>query len=443
MRAWVLLALANICLSAPHHVRLSSKNLKQSSHPVVQFQHDFERALEEDEDDDVKREVDAITTEAYAHELQVITGAASGPKHQRNVATTGHNLFQKYAGCRFQQANLQVQFVDFEANGRTLSNVVGCRAGTTSDKFLLAGAHYDTLPGADQPSPGAMDNGSGVAVMLMTAKAIKDFALDKTYCMAVFDGEELGCLGSGSLAKSIKADPTLSRRFVGAITSDMSTGFKPSYKSGTPAGWSKQNSKIIQGEETVGPDVDGIHIDGSPISHKLIQTFSKAALRATKSTHTPVLESEKMLWSSDHKSFVRHGFPAIDICSANHREYKYWHDQHNTTEGLEPLIGTEITKTTVVALAQLAGKRRSTADLEEEEEEPRARRAIRVPVFPHSQSMTERFGDVNCADLLSEYDSSPPYVQQEDDPSVISSLRVKASEELDEALTYLESFVKK
>src|SRR3954463_8160595 len=57
----------------------------------------------------------------------------------------------------------------FEAKGKTFSNIMAEKQGTdlTGDIFVV-GAHYDT----HKDSPGANDNGSGIAALLDLARAV-------------------------------------------------------------------------------------------------------------------------------------------------------------------------------------------------------------------------------------------------------------------------------
>jgi hypothetical protein len=57
---------------------------------------------------------------------------------------------------------------------------------------VVVGAHLDAVPG----SPGANDNGAGVAVLLGLARALKDHAWTVTVELCFFDQEERGLVGS-------------------------------------------------------------------------------------------------------------------------------------------------------------------------------------------------------------------------------------------------------
>jgi acetylornithine deacetylase/succinyl-diaminopimelate desuccinylase-like protein len=65
----------------------------------------------------------------------------------------------------------------YDVEGVRCSNLEVTRPGTRHpDDILLIGAHYDSVIG----SPGANDNGSGVAVMLEMARRFADVEVDRT-----------------------------------------------------------------------------------------------------------------------------------------------------------------------------------------------------------------------------------------------------------------------
>lgn len=63
----------------------------------------------------------------------------------------------------------------------------------TGDPTLVVGAHYDAV----EISPGANDNGGGVAVVMMLAAELRRHAWRGTIDFVFFDQEEVGLVGSG------------------------------------------------------------------------------------------------------------------------------------------------------------------------------------------------------------------------------------------------------
>jgi Peptidase family M28 len=93
-------------------------------------------------------------------------------------------------------------------------NIFAERPGT--DKAagtILVGAHYDTV----SVSPGADDNGSGVAVVLEIARLFASRPTPRTLQLALFDKEETGLLGS----KAFVAKKSNLKNLRGAIVMDM------------------------------------------------------------------------------------------------------------------------------------------------------------------------------------------------------------------------------
>ena len=78
-------------------------------------------------------------------------------------------------------------------------NVVATLNGTdpNSDAIFILCAHYDTT----KTSPGANDDGSGVATMLAIANICSQYSFNHTIRFIAFSGEEVGVYGSNAYAK--------------------------------------------------------------------------------------------------------------------------------------------------------------------------------------------------------------------------------------------------
>lgn len=91
----------------------------------------------------------------------------------------------------------------------TVENIVAKLAGTGGGKSLVLASHYDSVPA----SPGASDDGAGVAAMLETLRALRNRPALKNDIIFLFtDGEEAGLLG----AKAFVAEHSLALN-VGAV----------------------------------------------------------------------------------------------------------------------------------------------------------------------------------------------------------------------------------
>jgi hypothetical protein len=93
-------------------------------------------------------------------------------------------------------------------------NIFAERLGTDQAAgAILMGAHYDTV----LDSPGADDNGTGVAVLLESARLFGSLPTPKTLQLAFFDKEEAGLLGSSAFVSDKKHLENLQ----GAVILDM------------------------------------------------------------------------------------------------------------------------------------------------------------------------------------------------------------------------------
>merc|ERR1719217_689137 len=75
-------------------------------------------------------------------------------------------------------------------------NLLSQIPGSSGDRYILVGAHYDSIPRTG-PAPGAEDNGSGVATLLSIAKLLKVKGQpNRSIHFVLFTAEEEGLLGS-------------------------------------------------------------------------------------------------------------------------------------------------------------------------------------------------------------------------------------------------------
>ncbi len=101
---------------------------------------------------------------------------------------------ERYLAEQFASLGLAVSSHAFEVFGRSFHNVVATKhvAGPATIPPLILAAHYDTVPG----SPGADDNASGLAVLLETARALREARLAAEVRFIAFCLEEEDLLGS-------------------------------------------------------------------------------------------------------------------------------------------------------------------------------------------------------------------------------------------------------
>lgn len=116
------------------------------------------------------------------------------------IANGGHFLVKEYIRQEFRNFG-QVESHFFEIKGKSSENLILKLNQNLSNPPILIGAHYDTVPG----SPGADDNGSGIAVLLELARILSEYPnQNHSIQLVAFDLEEYGLLGSKAYAKQLK-----------------------------------------------------------------------------------------------------------------------------------------------------------------------------------------------------------------------------------------------
>jgi len=118
--------------------------------------------------------------------LKDLTAIAQRP---RPVGSSEHTAVANYIQNELTGLGLSPEI----QQTRAVMNILVRLKGTSDEKAVLLVAHYDTVP----KSPGAADNGSAVAAILETLRALKSGQPLRNDVIALFsDGEEVGLLGA-------------------------------------------------------------------------------------------------------------------------------------------------------------------------------------------------------------------------------------------------------
>ena len=187
--------------------------------------------------------------------------------------------------------------------------------------IVLVSAHYDSVT----ISPGADDDGSGVAVVLAVAEIFSHYEFNSTIRFVLFSGEEQGLLGSHEYVKNayrnserIIADLTLDG--VGyAVTAD--DGSKIKHHTNNQSAWMVGISKAIA-----------------------VQYYNEIGLEVERLPHVTF---------SDHESFVEYNYDASFFYQ--YVLTPYYHTSEDTLEHINITYLSKVCKLTVGTLATIAG----------------------------------------------------------------------------------------
>ncbi len=218
----------------------------------------------------------------------------------------------------------------FQVGSDVADNVIAVMTGSVRpDDWHIVGAHYDSIASElasdpEAPSPGAEDNGSGVAALLEMARAFSRHPPESTLIFIAYSGEEQGLFGSLDHAQKLIA-------------------------SGDDA---KVKSVLV---------MDMIGYTRDPVLDCLLETDETGqglvdvlAAAAKQYTELSILTSTNP-FGSDHVSYLSNGIPAVLVIENDWNRYPNYHRSSDVTDlvGLE--MGREVIKMNLAALAQLAG----------------------------------------------------------------------------------------
>ncbi|VVB62296.1 Peptidase family M28 [uncultured archaeon] len=121
-----------------------------------------------------------------------------GPRY---TGTRNCRRAAEYIYTTFNEMGLDVEFQKWYHNGYFSKNVVATLPGTevNSTAVYIFCAHYDTVAF----SPGANDDGSGMAAVLATAKILSQYSFPYTIRFIAFSGEEQAVYGSYCCARDV------------------------------------------------------------------------------------------------------------------------------------------------------------------------------------------------------------------------------------------------
>ena len=242
------------------------------------------------------------------------------------------------------------------------ANVVAIGDGETDEAIVIV-AHHDTVRG----SPGADDNGAGVAALIELAAQLSGRSFRRTVILAAPDFEEIGLIGSRYLVRWLRAH----YRVRGAIVFDP-IGFmdpRPG-RQAVPAGIDRLypgQTARLDARERAGDTVVTIYRRSSV---RLVHEWARC-LAATLGADRVLLLRDPLdlplvgpallavpaarhFSRSDHVNFWRAGLPAIQVTNtANFRNPNY-HRPSDTPDTLDYETLARITAATALAIERLA-----------------------------------------------------------------------------------------
>ena len=266
---------------------------------------------------DVIEMIQKVNKSKLREHVQTIQDFGPHPTGSEALELVGEYIYNE-----LDSTNLPVEYVEWRCKKLSGKNIVATHQGIgKTDGIIIVCAHYDSV----EISPGADDDGSGVAIVLMLAEIFSNYFFNTTIKFILFSGEEQGKLGSGVYAKTAKENNdniigVLALDKVGyAITAD--DGQKVVHHSNVESDWMRDISTEMA------------------------------------SKYYDYIKLEVLCWSedsgSDHKAFVDEGFHGTDF--VRYAVNPFYHTSEDKIEHMNITYLTKVCNLTLVTLGKLAG----------------------------------------------------------------------------------------
>jgi len=211
-------------------------------------------------------------------------------------------------------AGVEAHRDEVDVNVGVVANVVATFEGVTRpEEVVLIGAHYDSVAS----SPGANDNGSGVALLLAMARRLKDQPTDRTVRLVFFVNEEnpfTGGLQMGSRVHAMRSRAS-GDEIVLMISVD-SIGYFSS-QSG-----SQNYPAFIFGLPSVGNFIAFVsNTDNSDMVDRTVEVFQSQSRFPSIGIATDMADAAR----SDHASFLWEDYPAMTMSDTSEFRDPHYH----------------------------------------------------------------------------------------------------------------------
>ncbi len=269
-------------------------------------------------------------------ELKADVEKLAGEIGERNMLRYSQlNAAADFIENSFSRAGLQPRRDSYELNGRACHNIeseIRSSQGATasqpsSSQIILIGAHYDSVFG----SPGANDNGSGVAALLALARRFATRSTSLTLRFVAFVNEEppyfqTSQMGSFVYASRCKAHGDK----ISAMISLETIG----YFSDAPRSQTYPSPGLGIFYPTVGNFIGFVGNTHSRVLLRRAMSIFRAQEKIPSEGAALPAFIPGVAWS-DQRSFWQHGYPGIMITDTAPFRYPHYHSASDTSNKLD------------------------------------------------------------------------------------------------------------
>ena len=270
------------------------------------------------------------TLVALAKELRTDVEHLATEIGERRVPGRAKQLTEAadFIEAQFRAAGYEVGRQPFEviAGGKCCNLDAELRGAIRPEEIVVIGAHYDTVAG----TPGANDNGSGVAAMLALARRFAKSKPDRTLRFVAFTNEEPPYFQTDEMGSRVYAKRCRERdEQVVAMLSLETIG----YYSDEPG--SQQYPPLVGGLYPSTGNFIGVvgNLKSRALVRRVVATFRDQEQFPCQGAALP--EALPGVGFSDQWSFWQEGYPAAMVTDTAMFRYAHYHEATDTADQID------------------------------------------------------------------------------------------------------------
>lgn len=297
---------------------------------------------------DSDREVSQTLSDRLFRHVDMLAGVI-GPRYPGKRGTM--EATAAYIESELNAIGLTVTRESYSINGQPIDNLVVNVPGTRrSNDIVILGAHYDSTP----TTPGADDNGSAVAVLIETARLLRDISPRSTLRFVAFACEESPYFHTDEMGSMIHARGCTKRgeNVVAMLCLEMVGYFVDGKNSQqVPPGIPKWLRWLFPSRGNFLAAV------ANPNSWKLCWQFRRGFKKATRFPLFSIVLPERIpeIHLSDHRAFWLEGFPALMLTDTSFLRNPNYHLQTDTADTLDYDRMAQVTIGVASAVRRISG----------------------------------------------------------------------------------------
>lgn len=255
--------------------------------------------------------------------LAIEIGERNLERHPAGLRQTADFVRRRFADLGYLATS-----EDFVAAGTTCSNIVAELPGRDPGQpILLVGAHYDTVAG----SPGANDNGSGVAAMLAMARHFAASKTDVALRFVAFCNEEGPYFGTDEMGSLVHARGCRARGEQLELMLSLETMGYFSTTAGSQMFPADELARLFPSIGNFLAFVGNANSQG--LVERVLGSFRRHSEFPAEGIVLPQ-EIPGVAWS-DHWAFWEQGFPALMATDTAMYRYKHYHTPQDTADKVD------------------------------------------------------------------------------------------------------------